>query len=169
MAHETDTCNGGFQVRRESCQKLGPGPYDPLINPNNFTTKIDNPYFPLVPGTTFTYLTPNGAIKDVFAVTHDTRVIDGVTCVQVNDSVFTNETLTQDTLDFFAQDNETAVRNRRRKLTGISESGARDKRIPSGGAERSRFSCRSRHLGREMYRAGISNPSYNGCQQAQRP
>jgi hypothetical protein len=106
LADALDTCQGGFDVRRESCQKFGPERYDPLIDPNNFTTTIDNPYFPLVPGTTFTYLTPNGALKDVFAVTHDKRVIDGVTCVQVHDSVFTNEILTEDTLDFFAQDKE---------------------------------------------------------------
>jgi hypothetical protein len=106
LAGALDTCQGGFEVRQASCQKLGPGRYDPLIDPTNFTTTIDNPYFPLVPGTTFTYLTPNGAIKDVFAVTHDTRVINGVTCVQVHDSVYTNGELTEDTLDFFAQDRD---------------------------------------------------------------
>jgi hypothetical protein len=106
LADALDTCRGGFEVRQASCQKLGPGPYDPVIDQANFTTTIDNPYSPLVPGTTFTYLTPDGAIKDVFAVTHDTRVIDGVTCVQVHDSVYTDGVLTEDTLDFFAQDRE---------------------------------------------------------------
>ena len=106
LADARDTCSGGFDVRRASCQKLGPGPYDPIINPTNFTTTIDNPYFPLIPGTTFTYLSRNGRIRDVFAVTHDTRVIDRVTCVQVHDSVFTDGVLTEDTLDFFAQDLE---------------------------------------------------------------
>jgi hypothetical protein len=106
LSDALDTCSGGFEVRQESCQKLGAAPYDPALDPNNFTTTIDNPYFPLVPGTTFTYLTPNGAIKDVFAVTHETRVINGVTCVQVHDSVYTDGELTEDTLDFFAQDRE---------------------------------------------------------------
>jgi hypothetical protein len=106
LADARDTCSGGFDVRRASCQKLGPGPYDPIINPTNFTTTIDNFYFPLIPGTTFTYLSRNGRIRDVFAVTHDTRVINRVTCVQVHDSVYTNDELTEDTLDFFAQDRE---------------------------------------------------------------
>ena len=106
LADARDTCSGGFDVRRASCQKLGPGAYDPIINPTNFTTTIDNPYFPLTPGTTFTYLSRNGTIRDVFAVTHDTRVINRVTCVQVHDSVYTNDELTEDTLDFFAQDRE---------------------------------------------------------------
>jgi hypothetical protein len=106
LADALDTCEGGFEVRQESCQKLGPAPYDPVINPRNFTTRIDNPYFPLVPGTTFTYLNRNRTVKDVFAVTHHTRVINGVTCVQVHDSVYTDGELTENTLDFFAQDRE---------------------------------------------------------------
>ena len=106
LADALDSCQGGFDVRQASCQKLGPDRYDPPIDPANFTTTIDNPYFPLVPGTTFTYLDQSGSIKDVFAVTHDTRVIDGVTCVQVHDSVYTDDVLTENTLDFFAQDLE---------------------------------------------------------------
>ncbi len=101
-----DTCAGGFEVRQRACGKVGPAPYDPVIDPANFVTTIDNPYFPLVPGTTFTYLTPDRITKDVFAVTYNTRVIDRVTCVEVHDSVYTNEVLTEDTLDWFAQDKE---------------------------------------------------------------
>jgi len=106
LSDALDTCQGGLNARQGACQKFGPGRYDPVIDPTNFTTTIDNPYFPLVPGTTFTYLTPNGSIRDVFAVTHDTRVINGVTCVQVHDSVYTDGELTEETLDFFAQDRE---------------------------------------------------------------
>jgi hypothetical protein len=39
-------------------------------------------------------------------VTHNTRVILGVTCVEVHDSVFTNGVLTEDTLDWYAQDRD---------------------------------------------------------------
>ena len=42
---------------------------------------------------------PDGFERDEFAVTHNTRVILGVTCVEVHDSVFTNGVLTEDTLD----------------------------------------------------------------------
>ncbi len=102
------TCKGGFGVREETCDKLGPAPYDPVIDPANFVAKIDNPFFPLVPGTTFIYegQTSEGLMRDVFAVTHNTRVIDGVTCVEVHDSVFTDGELTEDTLDWFAQDKD---------------------------------------------------------------
>ena len=102
------TCKGGFGVREETCDKLGPAPYDPVIDPANFVAKIDNPFFPLVPGTTFIYKgqTSEGLMRDEFAVTHNTRVIDGVTCVEVHDSVFTDGELTEDTLDWFAQDKD---------------------------------------------------------------
>jgi hypothetical protein len=62
LSDALDTCRGGFQVRKESCQKFEPDPHDLVIDPRNFTPRIDNSYFPLVPGTTFTYLTPDGAI-----------------------------------------------------------------------------------------------------------
>src|SRR5436305_4942001 len=48
-------CQAGFVVRQISCAKLGPAPYDPVIDPANFVATIDNPYFPLKPGTTFIY------------------------------------------------------------------------------------------------------------------
>ena len=102
------TCQAGFVVRQTSCDKLGPTPYDPVIDPANFVATIDNPYFPLQPGTTFIYRgqMPGGFERDEFAVTHNTRVILGVTCVEVHDSVFTNGVLTEDTLDWFAQDRD---------------------------------------------------------------
>jgi len=108
LADALDTCQGGQEVRQAACQKFGPAPYDPVIDPANFVSKIDNPFFPLVPGTTFIYEDHFGGslMRDEFAVTHKTRVIDGVTCVEVHDSVFTNGALTEDTLDFFAQDKD---------------------------------------------------------------
>ena len=102
------TCQGGFVVRQIACDKLGPAPYDPVIDPANFVTTIDNPYFPLPPGTTLIYegQMPDGLERDEMAVTHNTRVILGVTCVEVHDSVFTDGVLTEDTLDWYAQDRD---------------------------------------------------------------
>src|SRR5262245_39950110 len=102
------TCQAGFVVRQTACDSFGPAPYDPLIDPANFVSTIDNPYFPLQPGTTFIYggQMPGGFERDEFAVTHNTRVILGVTCVEVHDSVFTDGALTEDTLDWFAQDRD---------------------------------------------------------------
>lgn len=102
------SCQEQSAVRRDACQKLGPAPYAPEINPANFVTHIDNSYFPLTPGTTFVYegQTEEGLEHDEFAVTHRTRVIQGVRCVEVHDTVHLDGILTEDTRDWFAQDVE---------------------------------------------------------------
>ena len=75
---------------------------------------INNIYFPLVGGTTYTYkaATPDGCEVDVTAVTYDTRPIDGVTTRVVHDQVFEGDSctsapaaLSEDTRDYYAQDN----------------------------------------------------------------
>jgi len=76
------------------------------INPADFTTQIDNPFFPLQPGTTFIYkgLKEGSKLRDRFAVTDNTIVIDGVTCRVVHDKVFVQGLLEENTFDYFAQD-----------------------------------------------------------------
>jgi len=49
------TCQEQNDARLAACARLGGAPYDPVIDPSNFVTRIDNPYFPLTPGTTFIY------------------------------------------------------------------------------------------------------------------
>ena len=80
---------------------------DNNINPNDFSTRIDNPFFPLVPNTTYVYVgTKDGsAARDEFQVTRRTKVIMGVTCREVRDRGFVDGVLAEDTLDWFAQDN----------------------------------------------------------------
>jgi len=109
LANKNETlrdCKDQFDVRKDACGPLGPAAYDPEIDPANFTTKIDNPLFPLKPGTTFIYegQTSQGLEHDEFIVTHKTRVIMGVTCVEVRDRVRLDGKLAEDTLDWFAQD-----------------------------------------------------------------
>ncbi len=76
------------------------------IDPGNFVSKIDNPYFPLVPGTTFTYRgeTEGVPTRNVTIVTNDTKVILGVTTIVVHDQVYENGVLAEDTFDWYAQD-----------------------------------------------------------------
>src|SRR5262245_30373856 len=74
------------------------------INPDNFVHKIDNPFFPLQPGTTFTYKSTDGSEVDVVTVTHQTKTILGVTCVVVNDNSYVDGKLAETTLDYYAQD-----------------------------------------------------------------
>jgi hypothetical protein len=103
-----DVCDDQYDARQAVCARLGEAAYDPRINPSSFTTVIDNPYFPLLPGTTFVYegRTADGLEHSTFAVTHNTRVIGGVTCVEVRDTVSVDGQVTEDTLDWFAQDRD---------------------------------------------------------------
>ena len=102
------TCKEQKEARLAACARLGGAPYDPVINPSNFVARIDNPYFPLTPGTTFVYegQTAQGFEHDEFAVTHNTKMILGVTCVEVHDAVTLDGELSEDTLDWFAQDTD---------------------------------------------------------------
>lgn len=75
-------------------------------DPSNFTTIIDNAYMTLRPGTTFTYVDSADGSKAEVTVTHETKVIDGVTCVVVHDRATVNGVLVEDTLDYFAQDKD---------------------------------------------------------------
>jgi hypothetical protein len=104
------TCKEQNGLRKKVCKRLGPAPYAPTIDPQNFTnsTKIDNPYFPLVPGTTFVYegQTADGFQHVDFVVTHTTRMIMNVECVEVHDTLSLDNKVAEDTRDWFAQDNE---------------------------------------------------------------
>ncbi len=76
--------------------------YRPRIEPAEFTTDITNPYFPLEPGTVWTY--KGAGERVVTAVTSDTKTIMGVETIVVRDRGYENGSLTEDTRDFFAQD-----------------------------------------------------------------
>jgi hypothetical protein len=78
------------------------------INPEDFRVRIDNPFFPLPPGTTFIYRGNREGRKqrDEFTVTDRTVVIDGVTCRVVHDKVFMRGVLRENTFDYFAQDRD---------------------------------------------------------------
>ena len=76
------------------------------INPDNFVSQVDNPYFPLEPGTTFIYRgeTDGAPTRNVTYVTYDTKVILGVTTIVVHDQAFEEGVLVEDTYDWYAQD-----------------------------------------------------------------
>jgi hypothetical protein len=84
----------------------GSGSSGTKVDPANFTTQIDNPFFPLTPGTTFIYEgTKEGStLRDEFVVTSETKVIQGVTTRVIHDKIFIDGVLHEDTLDWFAQD-----------------------------------------------------------------
>jgi hypothetical protein len=83
-------------------------PYAPEIDPANFVSRIDNRYWPLQPGTTFVYEgTSDGESEhNEVAVTTETKTILGVQCVVVRDTVTVEGELTEETLDWYAQDKD---------------------------------------------------------------
>jgi hypothetical protein len=91
--------NHGGDNEGDNCAK-----YNPVIDPANFVTGVDNPYFSLTPGTTLYYLKTN--IEGT--TTTETKVILGVTCVVVHDVVYEHGTtnLVEDTYDWYAQDKD---------------------------------------------------------------
>lgn len=82
--------------------------YNPVIDPADFVTTIDNPYFPLVPGTTYTYQgETEESIEEIKVfVTHETKNILGISCIVVRDTVTVDGELVEDTYDWYAQDEE---------------------------------------------------------------
>lgn len=78
------------------------------LDPARFTTDIDNPYWPMKPGTRWTYRETDGAgavQKVVVVVTHQTkRIANGITARVVRDTVTEDGALVEDTRDWYAQD-----------------------------------------------------------------
>lgn len=96
------------RARKAVCKRLGQEPYDPIINPTNFVSGVNNPFMPLVPGTTYIYegMTAAGLEHNEVAVTSNTTLILGVTCIEVRDTSTVNGELVEDTLDWYAQDTD---------------------------------------------------------------
>jgi hypothetical protein len=86
---------------------LAPGAgASPPFRPATFVARVDNPWFPLVPGTVWVYRGLEGGkpSRDVVEVTHATRMIDGVRATAVRDLVYVGGRLEERTTDWYAQD-----------------------------------------------------------------
>ena len=82
------------------------GPYNPVIDPANFVATVDNPFYPLTPGTTYVYkgMSEGEVETDTINVTTRTKVVMGVTCIVVEDVVRANGKVAESTFDWYAQD-----------------------------------------------------------------
>jgi hypothetical protein len=95
-------CSDSGNSPKEDCS---PDPsYNPTINPADFVTGIDNPLWPLVPGTIYVYRGGEETIE--ITVTYDTKEILGVNTIVVHDVVTVNSEVIEDTYDWYAQDTE---------------------------------------------------------------
>ncbi len=85
-----------------------PTPAPVKIDPANFVKVIDNPYLPLIPGTTRVYetKTKEGLERDQVSVMNETKIVMGVTTTVVYDVVSLDGKVIEATYDWFAQDKQ---------------------------------------------------------------
>lgn len=85
--------------------------WNPTIDPADFNSVIDHPYYPLTPGTTkvFEGTRDGQPMHTELTVTNRTRLVMGVECVVVEDVVTSNDALVEKTEDWFAQKDDGSV------------------------------------------------------------
>lgn len=86
----------------------GGAPEGPVFEPTTATATIDNPWLPLVPGTTavFEGTTSGGFERIEETVTTRTKTILGAPCVVVESRAYVDGELVEETLDWYSQDAE---------------------------------------------------------------
>jgi hypothetical protein len=101
---ESDSQTEASSSQQSSALPQGSEPAN--LDPAEFTTKIDNPYWPLAPGSRWVYReVENGVVQRVdVTVTDRTKVVDGVTARVVYDVVSTGGQPIERTFDWYAQD-----------------------------------------------------------------
>ena len=92
----------------EQSNPLPTGSQPVQLDPAGFTTEIDHPYWPMKPGTRWTYreVDEEGEIKEVVVVvtTQTKKIANGITARVVRDTVRVEGSIIEDTFDWYAQD-----------------------------------------------------------------
>ena len=75
-------------------------------HPADFVARVDNPWFPLMPGTVYVYhgIKDGKPSRDVVTVSHATRTIEGIRAASVHDNLYVEGRLAERTTDWYAQD-----------------------------------------------------------------
>jgi hypothetical protein len=92
-----------------SCSDSSTGPTLSIpFDPANFVSGVTNPLLPLTPGTINYYegVSDGLAQTDSVETTSETKTILGVVATVVHDRVYTEGELTEDTFDWYAQDQD---------------------------------------------------------------
>jgi hypothetical protein len=97
---------------RSSSEAVTSPPVLNLPPSSDFVANVDHPFFPLSPGTTFTYVgQQEGQPRKVTVfVAHKTRMILGIAATVVLDQVFVDGQPEEKTWDWYAQDDRGNVR-----------------------------------------------------------
>jgi hypothetical protein len=80
----------------------------PKFDPGDFVPVVNNRFFPLHPGTRFIFRGEADGVPErtIVDVTHQKKTILGIEATVVLDRVFQNGSLTEKTLDWYAQDED---------------------------------------------------------------
>jgi hypothetical protein len=99
-------CRAQRAQRVAICGELGEARYDPDFNPADFDSDYrhltnPNPYFPLTIGYRWDY---SGSLEtNTIVVLDETKLIEGVTCIVLNDKRYEDGLLVEDTDDWYGQ------------------------------------------------------------------
>jgi hypothetical protein len=110
LATAAAACGGDSKSSEETnapASTLPQGSEQVELDPADFTTTIDNPYWPMAPGNHWVYreVDSEGGQKRVeVTVTKETRTIMGIEARVVHDVVTEDGDLVEDTYDWYAQD-----------------------------------------------------------------
>ena len=117
LAATTAACGGGGKSESASAREettatgtaaaLPQGSKPFKIDPADFTTEIDNRYWPMKPGDHWVYRETNAegdVQRNDVVVTNRTKTIRGIEAVVVHDTVKRAGRLAEDTFDWYAQD-----------------------------------------------------------------
>jgi hypothetical protein len=104
-------CGGGENENGASAAAELPKGSEPVeLDPASFTADIDNRYWPMEPGTRWTYREIDEEGKELVVVvtvsTETKRLANGITARIVRDTVTEDGELIEDTVDWYAQDAE---------------------------------------------------------------
>ena len=97
----------GAAAKGSTTIQSGAGPGWPkTLQPSDFVARVDNPLFPLIPGSRWHYrgVDDGGPFTDNMRVTHRTKTILGVGVTVVHDEVLRHGQVRENTFDFYAQD-----------------------------------------------------------------
>jgi hypothetical protein len=99
-------CGGSSKSSSSTTLLQGTKPVQ--LDPADFTTAIDNPYWPMRPGSHWVYReVENGEAQRVdVTVTNRTKTLDGIEARVVHDRVSRNGETLEDTYDWYAQDSK---------------------------------------------------------------
>jgi hypothetical protein len=97
-------CSAPTSSARNPAALVAGQTYAPVIDPADFSHPLANDYFPLGPGLVSVF--EGGGERVEVTVTPDTKVIMGITTRVITDQVFVDGQLQEDTVDWYAADNE---------------------------------------------------------------